>query len=199
MSTWSERVDAVFRGNAKHLREISLGRTPAFLRKLGLGPYDLIMSTGKLAKSRRDHPEVSIATWHGLPALIANPNAAFLSPRRDGSIVVAIAAIDADGCPIIVPITADRSGQRNVVLTAYGKDDTDHRTGHEWIQAQIETAQKEGAYVYVRDGFAGSQPQPGSAVAIPSSSGPIPVDGPTKPGRNILTIARKVKNEPHSQ
>ncbi len=194
LQSWTRTVDAILRGEARHVRFARLSATCELLKEAGLLPADLVMSAAKIARARREHPEVALDIWHKLPILLNDPLAIFPSLRDDGSIVVALVVCDRDGNPIIVPIIADQNPKRNVVLSVYGKSSREKISGFDWIAAQIDAAEKRGEYVYRRKDFADSVPKPESAVAISSSPDPISVDGPAKPTRKILTIAQKVKD-----
>ena len=187
---WARIVDAIVRGD--HLRRptIVIGSTPKPLRLLGLAPADLVMATGKIGRCRREHSEVPLGTWHSLPTLLRDTLAAFPSARLDGSIVVVLVVSDRNGDPILVPIAPGAGGEPNVVLSIYGKE-----AGLPWVYAQVARAVANGLPYYVRNDFAASMPQPGSAEAIPSSPGPIPANGTAKSGKNILTIRKNsIKN-----
>jgi hypothetical protein len=108
--------------------------------------------------------------------------------RRDGSIVLVLVVHDREGEPVIAIVIPDPVVQRNVVLSVYGKTN-----GFAWIRTQLRYARSEGLTVFESEGFAASVPKPGSASedAIPSSSGPIPVDGTAKPVREILRLFTK--------
>jgi hypothetical protein len=185
---WIRAVNAVVRGEAKHYRFIRLSPTPTEFGSFGMLPADLVMSAAKVARVRREHPEVSLATLHVLPELICNPLAAFPSIRRDGSMVLVLVVRDMAGNPVIAIVIPDETAGRNVVLSVYGKDN-----GDAWIHAQMTSARNEGLVVFESEDFAASVPKPGSASkdAIPSSPGPIPVDGAAKPRRQILSIGKK--------
>lgn len=190
--SWIRNVDAILRGDAKNLRFVRVSATPALLRDAGLHPADLVMSAGKIAKARRDHPEVSLADWHNLPDLLADPLAIFPSRRDDGSVVIALVVCDRDGNPVIVPIVADKNPNQNVVLSIYGKEPQGDRSGFDWIRNQIDAAAKRGEFVYQKSDFADSMPKPESACAISSSPDLISADGPAKPTRKILSLTMKV-------
>jgi hypothetical protein len=190
-SSWARAIDAIFRGDSKHLASVRLGSTPKVLREFGLGPHDLQMSTGKIAKARKDHPEIPLQIWYDLPNLLQDPFAVFPSTRDDGSIVVVIAVLDNDGNPVIVPIIANSPRHQNIVLSVYGKSGNERLTGHQWIQKQIATAKREGKKVFEKSGSADSEPKPESADAIPWSSDLISVDRSTEPKREILSIRKK--------
>lgn len=192
--SWIRNVDAILRGDAKHIRFVKLSATPALLRAAGLHPADMVMSAGKIARARRDHPEVSLDDWHNLPDLLADPLAIFPSTRDDGTVVVALVICDCDGNPVIVPIVADQNPKQNVVLSIYGKEPQGDRSGFDWIRSQIDAAAKRGEFVYQKKDFADSEPKPESALAISSSPDLISADGPTKPNRKILSLRSKIKN-----
>lgn len=185
-AAWSRTVDRIVRGERPG-PVVRVGRTPAVLRKLGFEPVDLVMASAKLAMARREHPEVSLQTLRDLPKLVSNPRAAFPSGKNDGSIVLAVDAIDVDGNPIVVPILA-QAQDGNVVLSVYGKEN-----GADWIERQIAKAVRHGEPVYMRDGFADAKPKPEPAEATSSSSALIAAEGPAKPARTILTPRTVVK------
>jgi Phage MuF-C-terminal domain len=189
--SWSRVVDAIVRGDKFVRPTVRIGHTPLLLRRYGLAPVELIMSAAKIAKVRREHPEISLDIWHRLPALLADPLVVIPSMRRDGSLVVVLVVSDADGSPIIVPIACGIDGGPNAVLSMYGKE-----SGQVWIRAQIKFARQEGIAVYEKKGSADSLPQPGSAEAIPWSPDLIPVDRSTEPRREILKLSVKVKLNP---
>jgi hypothetical protein len=186
--SWIRAVNAVIRGEAKDYRFIRLGPTPHEFRSLGLIAADIAVSASKVARIRREHPEVTLAILHALPELICDPLVAFPSIRRDGSVVIVLVVRDTAGDPIIAIIHPDQSAGRNVVLSVYGKE-----KGFSWIQAQIAQALEDGFAVFESLDFAATVPKPGSAPldAIPSSPGPIPADGTAKPRRDILSLRGK--------
>jgi hypothetical protein len=185
-SSWIRSVNAIVRGDQLNYRAIRVGPTPILLQKFGLASTQLVMSSGKIATARREHPEVGLSIWHQLPNLLYDPLAIFPSTRADGSIIVVLIVEDVDGNPIIVPILPGQNGSPNVILSLYGKDG-----GFSWIENQIAQHKNYGAAVYEKKGSIDTEPKPGSAEAIPSSPGPIPADGSMKPNRNILSISKK--------
>lgn len=192
MDAWRRNVDRIILGEA-NVGEIRLSGTPQVLIQMGWQQHSLVMRAGKIARVRREHPQVPLQVWYDLPQLLANPNAIFPSQHDDGSMIVAISAVDTDGHPILVPLIAEKGRSRNVVLTMFGKQGNDLRTGLQWIDSQIAFARKENQSVYVRKGFAGAEPKPETAIAVSSSPGPIPADGPAKPERQILSLRSNVK------
>jgi Phage MuF-C-terminal domain len=190
-SSWTRAIDAIIRGESKNFRGVLLGRTPTILREFGLGPHDLEMSAAKIAKARKEHPEISLQIWYDLPALLQNPHAIFPSTRHDGTVIVVITVLDADGNPIIVPIVPSADRPRNVVLSVYGKIGNERLNGHQWIDNQITTAKREGKMVFEASGSADSEPKPESADAISWSPDPISVDRSTEPRRQILKLREK--------
>lgn len=182
---WSRIVDGIVRGEGHHSSYVRICHTPKLLKDYGLAPVDLVISAGKIARVRREHPEVSLKIWHLLPNLLREPMAIFPSARRDGSIVVVLIIADVDGNPVIVPVVGGHDGGPNTVLTIYGK-----LAGLDWVSSEIAHARREGLAVYVGKDFTATLPQPGSAEAIPSSPGPIPADGTVKPRRLILTLSK---------
>ena len=189
LAGWSSIVDAIIRGEPVRRSLVTLGPTPPLLQGLGLAPADLAMVPAKIARARRDHPEVQLEHWRKLPSLLGKPLAVVPSVRRDGSLLVVLVVRDSDGLPIIVPIAPGVEGHPNIVLSMYGKSG-----GVEWIQRQLEHAVAEALPHYVSKGFAATLPQPGSASAIPSSPGPIPADGTAKPLRNVLKLGKKSRS-----
>ena len=190
IDSWVRAVNAVIRGEAAGYRLIRVGPTPAELRKFGLLAADLAMSAAKVARIRREHPEVSLKALHALPELLGDPLAVFPSVRRDRSVVLVLVLVvrAASGDPLIGIVIPDAVAGRNIVLSVYGKDN-----GHAWVRAQLAYAREEGLEVYESEGFAASVPKPGSVSedTIPSSPGPIPVDGTAKPMRDILSLRKK--------
>ena len=146
------------------------------------------MSASKIARVRRDHPEVSLQILYALPQLICEPAAMFPSIRRDGSTVIVLVVRDSAGDPVIAVVQPDPVVGRNVVLSVYGKEG-----GDGWIKAQLNYAQNEGLVVFEKVDFTATVPKPGSVSedTIPSSSGLIPVDGAAKPKREILHLSKK--------
>jgi hypothetical protein len=184
---WSSAIDRVVRGDARNMRSARLGPTPAVLKALGLSDGDLYMATGKIARVRREHPELPLSVMKALPNLLADPFSAFPSARGDGSIIAVVEAKDVDGNPVIAALTVDSSAKHNVVLTVFGKE-----AGEAWIRNQIAAAQREGKTVYVRDDPAATVAEaPASEEAL--SSGPIPVERPAGSTRKILTLRDVVK------
>jgi Phage MuF-C-terminal domain len=190
-SSWIRTIDAIIRGESHRYRGVRLGPTPELLKAHGLLPADLMMSAAKIAKARREHPEVALQTWYQLPQLLADPFAIFPSTRADGSIIVIIAVLDVDGNPIVAPITPSSNGKENTVLSIYGKSGSDTLSGHEWVQNQIASARRERLKVYEKGGSVDSKPKPESADAISWSPDLISVDRSTEPKRQILKIRQK--------
>lgn len=187
---WARVVDAIVRGERPRRPLVTLGPTPALLQGLGLAPADLVMSTGEIARARREHASVPLALWRELPRLIGKPAAVIPSSRQDGSLLVVLVVTDAEGNPVLAPIAPGLNGAPNVVLSIYGKE-----SGLDWVNRQIRQAAQDAMPHYVAKGFAATLPQPGSASAIPSLPGLIPADGTTKPRRDILTPGVKSKDE----
>ena len=190
-TSWTRAIDAIIRGESSRFRGVRLGATPALLKRFGLAPRDLTMSAAKIAKARREHPEVSLKTWYELPDLLGDPVAVFPSIRGDGTIIVVIAVVDSDGSPVIVPIVPGNSSETNIVLSVYGKRGSERASGHEWIEQQIATSLRAGKEIYRKSGSADSKPKPESADAISWSPDPISVDRSTEPGREILKLRQK--------
>jgi hypothetical protein len=190
-SSWTRAIDAIIRGESKRFRGVLLGRTPKILREFGLGPHDLEMSAAKIAKAKKEHPEISLQIWYDLPALLHDPDAIFPSTRDDGTVIVVITVLDSDGNPIVVPIIPSADRHRNVVLSVYGKSGNERLNGHQWIENQIATAKKEGKLVFEKNGSADSEPKPESADAISWSPDLISVDRSTEPRREILKLKEK--------
>ncbi len=189
-SSWARAIDAIIRGESDRYRSVRLGPTPELLKQFGLAPADLNMSAAKIAKARRDHPEVTLNTWYALPQLLSTPSAIFPSTREDGSLIVVIAVVDTDGNPIIVPIIPSDTSQGNIILSLYGKAGSERLSGHEWIASQLSHAKKNGQNVYEKVGSADSKPKPESADAISWSPDLISVDRSTEPKRVILSIRK---------
>lgn len=183
--SWARTVDKILSGEARNLRQVLLGATPPKLVSLGLNQANMVMTAAKIARCRRDHPGVSLDTWHDLPMLLCDPVAVFPSTRRDGTIVVMLVVADADGDPVVAAIQSDNSSGLNVVLSVYGK-----KHGFDWAARQLAAARSDGLPVFEHKDFAASVPKPGSAEAIPSSPGPIPVDGTAKSRRHILSLRK---------
>ena len=186
IAAWARIVDAIVRGDRPKRPLVRVGPTPALLQGLGLAPADLVMATGKIALARREHPEVQITTWHQLPRLLEKPLAVIPSEKRDGTQVVVLVVIDLNCDSILVPIQPGRDAGPNVILSVYGKE-----AGLAWVGRELVRAAQDNLPHYQGKGFAAALPQPGSASAIPSSPGPIPADGTTKPQRDILSIGKK--------
>ena len=185
-SSWIQSVNAIVRGDSLNFRAIRIGPTPLVLQEFGLASTHLVMSSGKIATARREHPEVALSIWHRLPALLGDPLAIFPSARSDGSVIIVLVVRDSDGSPVIVPIQPGLDGAPNVVLSVYGK-----AAGMAWVEAQLRQSRANGVSVFKKKGSADSVPKPGSAEAIPSSPGPIPADGSTEPKRGILHLRKK--------
>jgi Phage MuF-C-terminal domain len=190
-SSWTRAIDAIIRGESKNFRGVLLGPTPRILRDFGLGPHDLEMSAAKIAKTRKEHPEVSLQIWYELPALLQKPHAIFPSTRHDGTVIIVIMVSDTDGNPIIVPIVPSADRPRNVVLSVYGKIGNERINGHQWVANQIAMAKRKGQLVFEKSGSADSEPKPESADAISWSPDLISVDRSTEPTRLILKLGEK--------
>ena len=93
---------------------------------------------------------------------------------------------------VLVPILPAGTVAFNLVLSIYERSD-----GYDWLERELRIAAKDGKASFLERGFAATLPQPGSASedAIPSSPGSIPVDGTTKPKREILHLRQKSSEE----
>jgi Phage MuF-C-terminal domain len=182
LAGWATIVDRIIRGEALDRPTVVVGPTPELLKRFGLPAASLRMTVAKVARCRRDHPEVQLDVWHRLPELLEDPLAIFPSQRRDGSMVVLLVVVDRNGDPVLVAVTpGDVSA--NVILSVYGKS-----AGLIWVAREIASAQAEGLPTYERNDFAASLPQPPVAETTSSSHGPIPSNGTAKPGRAILKL-----------
>ena len=188
LNSWIRIFDRLVGGEHIRQQAVRIGPTPPILRKFGLLAGDLVITSGKIVKATRDHPQVQRSTWHRLPDLLGNPAVILPSAQRNGSIIVVLALQDAAGDPVLVPICADPDRGANVVLSIYGKED-----GTAWLIREINEAKTKGLSVFVARGFAATLPQPGSASeeTIPSSPDLIPVDGTAKPDRVVLSLRKK--------
>ena len=182
---WSSVVNRIVRGDRPKQPRVVLGATPLLLQSFGLNSGALTMSAEKLARCRREHPEVALNVWHRLPKLFDDPLAIFPSAKRDGSMAILLLAIDSDGNPVIAVIVPDQ-GPLNVVLSVYGK-----HNGFVWAQHQMARARQEYLPVFEGKDFAASLPQPPAVETASSSRGLIPVDGTAKPSRQILGLSKK--------
>ena len=183
-SGWAAVVDKIVRGEKLNRPMVVVGPTPELLRKFGLRSASLTMTVAKVARCRREHPEVPLAVWHSLPNLLEDPLAIFPSQHRDGTMIVLLVVFDRNGHPVLVAANPGDNGA-NVILSVYGKE-----AGFTWIVKELEQARAEGLEVYERRDFAASLPQPPVANATSSSHGLIPSNGTAKPKRDILTIRK---------
>ena len=184
LSGWAAVVDKIVRGDKLNRPTVMVGPTPDLLREFGLSAASLSMTVAKVARCRRDHPEVPLAVWHELPGLLADPLAIFPSQRRDGSIVIVLVVQDRTGAPILVAATAG-DGSVNMILSVYGKD-----AGLPWVANELALARANGLPVYEKNGFAASLPQPPVAEATSSSHDLISSNGTAKPKRHILSLRK---------
>ncbi|QGP79998.1 MuF-C-terminal domain-containing protein [Sphingobium sp. CAP-1] len=182
---WARMVDAIFRGDPVGSGPARLGRTPSVLVALGLPAGDMVMQKAKVARARREHPEVPLSVWHDLPDLLSDPRAAVPSGKGDGSIVVAVNAIDRAGDRIIVPVIASAQDGA-VVLSVYGKADGDN-----YVAKIIKAAEKAGESYYVKEGLADAlvAQAPGDAA----SHAPIASEVPARPRKPLLSRRDIVK------
>lgn len=186
LAGWSAVVDRIIRGDRLRRPTVVVGSTPPLLMRHGLRAASMTMTVAKVARCRREHPEVPLIVWRQLPRLLEDPLAIFPSERRDGTMVIVLVVQDLDGKPVLVAITPNAEGGPNAILSVYGKT-----AGMIWIAAQLSRARAEGHMVYEKNGFAASMPQPPVAEATSSSHGPIPSDGTTKPKRDVLSVGKK--------
>lgn len=135
---WALVVNKVVRGDRFARPQVIVGPTPDVLKRHGLNAGALTMMVAKLARCRREHSEVSLATLQSLPRLLENPLAIFPSARDDGSIVSMLMALDSDGNPVIVALTQSH-GDLNAILSVYGKED-----GFRWAVRQMDRARANG-------------------------------------------------------
>jgi hypothetical protein len=181
---WASAVNMVIRGERPDRPLLIVGPTPSALNSFGLGTGALTFSVDKIARCRREHPEVSLEVWHKLPELLNEPLAVFPSARRDGSIIVLLLVEDRGKNPIVVAVTSGQ-GNLNVILSVYGK-----QNGFDWAKREIALAQADGLTIYKKRDFAASLPQPPVVNTTSSSHGLIPVDGTAKSERAILSIRK---------
>jgi Phage MuF-C-terminal domain len=185
LAGWAAVVNRIIRGEALNRPTVVVGPTPELLRRFGLPAASLRMTVAKLARCRRDHPEVQLDVWHRLPKLLEAPLAIFPSRRRDGSMVVLLVVSDRNGDPILVAASPG-DGSANVILSVYGKN-----AGLLWIANEIASAKAENLPTYEKTDFAASLPQPPVAKATSSSHGRIPSDGTAKPFSTIIEKPKK--------
>jgi Phage MuF-C-terminal domain len=114
------------------------------LKRFGLPAASLRMTVAKVARCRRDHPEVPLDIWHRLPELLEDPLAIFPSRRRDGSMVILLVVVDRNGDPVLVAATPG-DARANVILSVYGKS-----AGLIWVADELASAQAEGRPTYER-------------------------------------------------
>jgi len=193
---WQRAISKIARGERPAYRFIRLGRTNNALRQLGLGPGDLVMSAAKVVRAMREHPEVSLSTWHRLPALIDAAIAGFPSARRDGSVIVVLIERDNADDPIVVPILWDGQQKLNIILSVYGRSPHERLTGDQWIQAQLQAAKSSGEPYFEKMDLVDAEPKPKPASPMDATSwspGSIPEDRPTRPKKDILSLRQKSK------
>ena len=187
LAGWARIVSQIIDG--VHFPEplVRVGPTPVLLRQCGLGPFDLNMAPGKIRRAAREHPELPLALWQGLPSLLTKPIAVIPSARRDGSVIPVLVLDQPEVSPVLVPIIPDVQRKSNTILSVYRKD-----SGFSWIQTEVARAAHDGLPHFVGTGFTAALPKPGSdsEEPVPSSPGPIPVDGAVKPKRHILSLRK---------
>lgn len=177
-------MDRIIRGDRLNRPTVIVGPTPQLLKDFGLPAASFQMTVAKVAKARKDHPEVPLLVWHDLPRLLEDPLAIFPSRWRDGSMVILLIVEDRNGDPILVAAAPGAHGP-NAILSIYGKE-----AGLEWVAKEIESAKAEGLPTYERKGFAATLPQPPVVETTSSSHGLIPSNGTAKPKRDILSIRK---------
>ncbi len=188
LSGWARFVEEILDGRVYRNNYVRVGATPTILRKYGLGPHDLVMTPGKIRRVASEHPEILRELWRNLPYLLARPVAIVPSAHRDGSIVPVLVLGPGLEELVLVPIKPAGTLPFNVILSIY-----ERRDGLAWLQRELRIASSEGLVSFLDKGFAATLPKPGSVSkdTIPSSSGSIPVDGTTKPNREILSLGKK--------
>ncbi|MFY9350539.1 MAG: acetyltransferase [Sphingobium sp.] len=184
---WERAIDAIVRGDRLGRPLVRLGATPNVLRALGFPEGEMVMARAKIARARREHPEVSLAIWKSLPDLVSDPRGVFPSRRDDGSFVILVEGRDANGDPIFVPVTASQDGS-TVVLSMYGKTG-----GDDIVAADLRRAQTEGKDFYVREGLADDLVTPKEVPGAAPPHAPIASGVPAKPERKILSRRDVVK------
>lgn len=181
---WKARLDDLAAGKIAESRMMHVGRVPGALREFGF-KGGIRVRASKIAKVAREHGnKLPLSVLENLPALLADPVAAFPSGYSDGSFVVALDAVDKAGDPVIVAVKPEegRDGS-NVVLSLYGKSG-----GVQWIADSVQRELRGKNKVYLRDGLGGA-PTTGDASEGRSSYGPIPLLAPPKSGANIVDRA----------
>jgi hypothetical protein len=184
LSGWARIVDRIVQGEKLNRPIVTVGPTPDILKAYGLTGASLTMTVAKVARCRREHPDVPLAVWHDLPELLADPLAMFPSQRRDGSMVILLLVSDHKGDPVLVAVSPG-DGSANVILSVYGKE-----AGYPWIIKEIASAKADGLPTYEGKDFAATLPQPPVAEATSSSHGLIPSNGTAKPKRDILSLRK---------
>lgn len=192
LSGWARFVGEILDGRVYGQPYVRIGLTPLILQQNGFGPHNLIITPGKIVRIVKDHPEITRKILRDLPNSLRNPVAILPSARRDGTLI-SVLVLESD-CPdpILVPIFPAPDRASNIVMSVYAKPQ-----GMIWIEREIEQATRDKVPFYARKGFAATLPKPGSASedTIPSSPGPIPADGTTKPERRILRLREKSSDE----
>lgn len=180
---WSRLVDSILSGDRKS-GLITIGETPAVLTDMGFPNGSLVMSAAKMVRARKEH-DIPADVLYDLPSLIASPLAVFPSAKNDGSFVIATVGKDRDGNPIVVPVVVEQNNKNTVVLSVYGKNNSE-----KWLQKQIANAQSDGSKIYLGEGFATSM-----ASKEARSSAPIAAEEVAKRDRPILSIRSAVKKQ----
>lgn len=136
--------DSLGRVNPRNLDYVPKLDTPAVLREMGVRDARLELPTRYLLAIRQKHPDVPLAVFENLPALLADPLLSM--PSREGGIDVVIDAVSESGAPLVVGV---RDGR---VRTVTPIDPEDGRSSADRITARWNHAlKKPGAKLYARN------------------------------------------------
>lgn len=136
--------DSLGRVNPRNLDYVPKLDTPAVLREMGVKDARIELPTRYLLAIRQKHPDVPLAVFENLPALLADPLLSM--PSREGGIDVVIDAVSESGAPLVVGV---RDGR---VRTVTPIDPEDGRSSADRITARWNHAlKKPGAKLYARN------------------------------------------------
>lgn len=139
---WAAHVDSIFAGTARRNAEI-LRKSPVLAAVVGgTGRIELGPIVAKAVRAK--HPDIPLAVWRALPALIADPVAVFV--RQDGNANVLLDARTAAGSPIVVGI---RDGE---VKTITPVDDWGAETSADRVARMLTNAAQHSEKIYIKDG-----------------------------------------------
>ena len=118
---WRRAVDKIIRGERPTRDYLDVTAATSLLIELGFSCGPIVITPGKLARCRREHPEVALIELYRLPNFLQDPIAVFPSRKDDGTQILLLVIEGINGQPIIAAALPGLGNAPNVILSIYAK------------------------------------------------------------------------------